>query len=651
VWSHFHGRWTTIRSQLIAFLMDQPERRGSTCLLGGGSKQHPLFSISCDFSELECYFDACSQCVHDAREYISQGVFVHPMGMECDQCYSYSLGRLLSVGKRKRPAFTWLDEDAPGYLLISRPGKLSMAMLIAGWKYATNKFMVEHTWTQPNVEEYFNLLCINAATTELFTTCCRNSVLLNEMTTNPENYPPGMLEFVHTNQMEHPHMYKVPPSPAAWNIGTLDQRPETIMHLAMNTQKAVLKLILHWASGFGRGTALIKRLTPLVSLVQRMRLDYLPVRMFKNNKFGGFVAESFRAFNMLAPWLFRCLLEPAFDPVVFVAPDISKPRSRWTRADNFAWLNLRGIFPPKGMHAFELTALVDGYFQDPNGLPPVQQSTKVTRHEIRGLVMKMFRLFAALFARDLPGVEAANRFEALVVDFLERIDRLGKELHPGKDKPIWLSKYGMLGLLRCRQHFLDYTYLHSLYEGGIEGEGMVKELRPLCPNAVRAGWPRNLMQAYNRRNILNSLTSGFQTTYSLEDQTLSRLDPNYKRYQSWTDVDHALATPTPVSIVMMMNSDSVLTCYVVVRMFQQNYRKGICINNRDAWADDCGFVYHHVTLDETETLMVEEEEQVPHSYGLLLPNLWDDSEEVKFCVIDKEWRYLDRDGNWTYFST
>ena len=118
------------------------------------------------------------------------------------------------------------------------------------------------------------------------------------------------------------------------------------------------------------------------------------------------------------------------------------------------------------------------------------------------------------------------------------------------------------------------------------------------------------MQAYNRRNILNSLTSGFQTTYSLEDQTLSRLDPNYKRYQSWTDVDHALATPTPVSIVMMMNSDSVLTCYVVVRMFQQNYRKGICINNCDAWADDCGFVYHHVTLDETETLMVEEEEQV-----------------------------------------
>jgi hypothetical protein len=64
---------------------------------------------------------------------------------------------------------------------------------------------------------------------------------------------------------------------------------------------------------------------------------------------------------------------------------------------------------------------------------------------------------------------------------------------------------------------------------------------------------------------------------------------------------------------MMMNSDLVLTCYVVVRMFQQNYRKSIRINNREAWADDCGFVYHNITLDMTETPL--DEGLVPHSYG------------------------------------
>jgi hypothetical protein len=43
VWSNQHGCWTTICAHVIAFLMDQPERRGTNCLLGGNSKQHVMF--------------------------------------------------------------------------------------------------------------------------------------------------------------------------------------------------------------------------------------------------------------------------------------------------------------------------------------------------------------------------------------------------------------------------------------------------------------------------------------------------------------------------------------------------------------------------------------------------------------------------------
>ncbi len=37
MWLHHHHCWTTVRSHVLAFLMDQPERRGSNHLLGGGS--------------------------------------------------------------------------------------------------------------------------------------------------------------------------------------------------------------------------------------------------------------------------------------------------------------------------------------------------------------------------------------------------------------------------------------------------------------------------------------------------------------------------------------------------------------------------------------------------------------------------------------
>jgi hypothetical protein len=67
----------------------------------------------------------------------------------------------------------------------------------------------------------------------------------------------------------------------------MDQRVETIMHLAMNTQKAVFKLVLQWASSMEKGKELKKRIKPLIESVQGLRLPYIPCRMFKNENLGG----------------------------------------------------------------------------------------------------------------------------------------------------------------------------------------------------------------------------------------------------------------------------------------------------------------------------------------------------------------------------
>ena len=70
VWSQHHHKWTTLQVHIHAFLMDQPERRGSNYLLGGNSKQHPLFGFSCNFQRLERPFAACRKCVTMATRYI-----------------------------------------------------------------------------------------------------------------------------------------------------------------------------------------------------------------------------------------------------------------------------------------------------------------------------------------------------------------------------------------------------------------------------------------------------------------------------------------------------------------------------------------------------------------------------------------------------
>ena len=52
------------------------------------------------------------------------------------------------------------------------------------------------------------------------------------------------------------------------------------------------------------------------------------------------------------------------------------------------------------------------------------------------------------------------------------------------------------------QHFVLFRHVRSLYEGHINGEGMVRVLRPLCPRGVKTGWSIQLLKRFYRQQIL-----------------------------------------------------------------------------------------------------------------------------------------------------
>ena len=286
--------------------------------------------------------------------------------------------------------------------------------------------------------------------------------------------------------------------------------------------------------------------------------------------------------------------------------------------ENAAWLKVRGIKIAQKSSASERKSQVDGYFNQPNGPPSVVPNITPSSSDIRHLLLLLFRIFGTLFSTDLNGEKAGNRFYALALQFLDRVEQIGRACLPNKKSPIWLSKYGMMGLIRCCQHFVDYAYPHSLYEGGIEGEGMVKELRPLCPNAVRKGWPCNLMKAYNRQNILASLTCGFESYPRCSLPTDGQHRANGKRYSTWVDVEHAMKNHRPVSIVVL---GSVMSwqCHVLVHMFGVTYSVAISIDQLvEPVIDDVGFVYHGVIF-ENERKVYDKTNGVM-SFALMLPH-------------------------------
>ncbi len=86
-----------------------------------------------------------------------------------------------------------------------------------------------------------------------------------------------------------------------------------------------------------------------------------------------------------------------------------------------------------------------------------------------------------------------------------------------------------------------------------------------------------------------------------------------------------------------------------MQMFQVTYTKEVILSSTEQPLDIHGFRYHGVKLDDAECVFDASNTPIL-SYGLMLPNLWNNEEGVQFCLIDKDWQFVDIDNNWTYLG-
>jgi hypothetical protein len=109
--------------------------------------------------------------------------------------------------------------------------------------------------------------------------------------------------------------------------------------------------------------------------------------------------------------------------------------------------------------------------------------------------------------KDLMRVDHDNvsihRTNARVRAFLSHIEALDALLQPACTKPLFLAKYNFPLLLRVLQHLKHFGNIRDLYEGGVEGEGMVKLLRVLVPNGLKDLFATHLLHKAFRDYILD----------------------------------------------------------------------------------------------------------------------------------------------------
>jgi hypothetical protein len=85
--------------------------------------------------------------------------------------------------------------------------------------------------------------------------------------------------------------------------------------------------------------------------------------------------------------------------------------------------------------------------------------------------------------------------------------------------------------------------------------------------------------------------------------------------------------------------------YVLVHMFGVTYSVAISIDQLvEPVIDDVGFLYHRVTFENKKK--VNDETNRVMSFALMLPHK-DKEGYLRYCLLDKDWRFVQGDGQWS----
>ena len=311
--SKTHNKDVNVFVTLGFFLQDNPERQGVTDLLAGNSNNHGIFGVSCYFDRQETQFHCCASCTESNTSYLVEEKFeTSGITAACEDCLEFCVEKLCSRGKYKERITYNLDLEPGdhGYELTLGPGKISFHSLKSAWEFATIKFVSDHSWTVGYVTAYFKLFCINDSAIERFIKEAKIYINIREAL-NPDStcFDSDEERDVWLEKYRQDEtLFRKPPHCPVWDLVEEQDITETPMHLGMGTHKALFKSNLLFCSGRSKKTDFVRRCHAVLSLVRDQHIDILRILTFKDEKFGGYVAENYSALTMIIGWV-SCILE------------------------------------------------------------------------------------------------------------------------------------------------------------------------------------------------------------------------------------------------------------------------------------------------------------------------------------------------------
>ena len=304
-----------------------------------------------------------------------------------------------------------------------------------------------------------------------------------------------------------------------------------------------------WMSNKRKASPFVREMEQYIRSLEELKLTWIKILPYKGGRFGGWVSENYLAMSRIMKWFYSILDRLASDKDPWVEP-AHKPQNQWKAVDNRAWLTQRGL-DREGL-AKSLANRVNYYMTEVDPVPPVVEMQAGPVETVLLTISSLDELISLVMIDEIPNGQYYAVLERKVRIFLTHFADMEDKLPSKKKLPQWLSAYNFMSLLNLTDVIRQYGPIRNIWEGGAQGEGVLRFVKPNMLNGMRRAWELSTMKTLMRKKSMQFVV----------DQTIGTSDSRAAR-DTYTKLYHAYTSDIVALDDLVRTNQKILSCIQV----------------------------------------------------------------------------------------
>jgi hypothetical protein len=602
-----------VHAELFVSLQDQPERRSANYISLGNSTYSAQWCLASDFAAISQGVPSCPECLFKLLSLdpsCKSSMCLLPL-QQCTCCLNWTANKDNPLSRFAPPPHFPEDQIPPHQyagdpkLPFLVPSIVNHSSLMSAATLAHAQY-ISGNWTESNVKAYLRVSALNTEAIDSIL----NHAKYAKKTHNANDA--DLDDEVREHRSNFPHLYKQWPFPSLWNRKVdLSQHIDVVMHLIfLGVMKTWMRCTFDWLSERNKKESFLQFGSSVLPSIQQLNLEWCKIIPYSTDGLGGLVSENYLAMGRISKWFYCCGLPLcAPNPAIFNGPPNQSNVNQWTAAHCNKWLSdrsLRSCLPAKSTVGILRGKVKEGMLLDPSKIVFVRPAggcislvlkvvvslhsmistlmTTEVNNEILALVELRIKIFLTFFHQfdcalspkknkvkkkkkkattPTPPTPTDTSTEQPTMPLVVAPSGVNQQppasllADPEKPpicKPKWLSSYNFLSLLNFPPTLQRFGPFRNLWEGSIQGEGILRQLKPEI-HGRRVNFAFNFMLTFYQKRAVNllqeSLASFEETTDSAP--VVAATSPNYHTYNGAGEIIANFICNKPISAVQLQD--------------------------------------------------------------------------------------------------